>query len=242
MKSLIDRFMDGLEFRDPSRADPRPLDFAVSNDTKTLLLLTNWWTVQWGMEEGLLVIAGVLNPETLRFDGLEGTGLHLGPATDGFFEAHLNAARRLTDIDRGRYVIALQRLVDFEPDFDFSPWIEAVLTRPTVDPIKEMHARQTALRTVGMIRLLDAAGTPVDALVIDEHGQVATSQDDGWLALFATQWAGYADDERPAVDAFLGWLKQQAPYGPFSLDEPMTASEEGELQALIPRALKPNAA
>jgi hypothetical protein len=73
----------------------------------------------------------------------------------------------------------------------------------------------------------------VDLLVIDDQGQVSTYQDDGWLALFAAQWAGYAEDSRPDIASFLGWLAQQRPYGPFTLDEPQVTSSEGELDAIV---------
>lgn len=235
---LIARFMDGLELRDPTRVDPRPLDFAVSNEGGTLLMLANWWTTSWGMGTGLIHVPAVLDPATLRFVGLEHEDVYLGPATDGFFADMLSAARLRTDLDRGRYYRELQKLVEFEPDFDFMPWISEILTRPTVDARAVIRARQTARRTLGMICLRDHANSVVDALAVDEHGQVATFHDDGWLALFATQWAGYAESARPEVASFLGWLAQQRPYGPFTLDEPKVTAAEGELDAIVNSAIQ----
>lgn len=234
---LIDRFISGLEFRDPSRLDPRPLDFAVSNQTGTLLALANWWTVGWGMGTGLLYVPAVLNERTLLFDGLEHLGLSVTTATDGFYAGLLRAARLRTDIDRGRYYQELQKLVEFEPDFDFRPWIETILARPVVDAVAVMRAQQTARREIGVVRMRDHAARVIDVLAVDALGQVAVFRDEGWLALFAAQWAGYAEGTRPDVASFLGWLAQQRPYGPFSLDEPQVTSAEGDLDAFVNRAL-----
>lgn len=230
---LIERFLSGLELRDPSRPDPRPLDFAVTNDTGTLLMLANWWTVSWGMGTGILFVPAVLNPKTLLFDGLESTGLCVSTATDGFFADLLQAARLHTDLDRGNYYRELQKLVDFEPSFDVRPWVEEYLARPTIDARASIRARQTAMREIGTIVMRNGEGRVVDVLAIDALGQVATMQDEGWLALFATTWARYAAEARPNIGSFLGWLAQQRPYGPFSLDDPQVTAAEGELDAFV---------
>lgn len=239
---LLERFMEGLELRDPARVDPRPLDFAASNERGTLLFLTNWWTIEWGMNAGLLYVPAVLNPKTLWFDGLEASGWHLAGATDGFFESHLHGARLHADFNRESYHDALLRLVEFEPDFDFRPWIEAVLARPRLDPFEMLRIRHMGLRSVGVIRLLDGAGAVADALAVDDKGQAVTLVDDGWLALFASQWSGYAEAARPDVGSFLGWVAQQTPYGPLALSEPKVISEEGEIRTVLDRALAQNPA
>lgn len=239
---LIERCLAGIELRDPSRVDPRPLDFAVSNESSSLLMLANWWTSDWGMGTSIVYVPAIINPKTLTFEGLESQGVVLGTATDGFFADMLEAARYRTDVDRGRYYRELQKLVDFEPGFNFHPWIETILTRPTIDAREVMRAQQTGRREIGIIGLRDHTDVLVDALAIDARGQVATSQDEGWLALFAAQWAGYADGTRPDITSFLGWLAQQRPYGPFTLDEPQVTSAEGELDAFITSAFNTNPA
>lgn len=238
--NLIDRCLAGLELRDPSRNDPRPLDFVVTNERGTLLMLANWWTVSWGMDAGLIYVPAVVDPGSLRFLDLPDQDVRLGPPTDDLFAGMLTAARFLTDVQRGRYYRELQKLVEFEPDFDFYPWIETILARPTIDPLAHIRSRTTARRDMGIVRMRNAAASVVDVLVVDSLGQVATFQEGGWLALFAAQWAGYAEGTRPDIASFLGWLVQQRPYGPFSLDVPQVTQAEGELDAIVSNAVQAN--
>lgn len=232
--SLLDDFMLGLELRDPAHDGPRPLDFGVSNDTKTLLLLADWWTAGWGMGTGLVVVTGVLNPKTRRFDGIE-SDLCVATASDETWALQLKHARERTDILRSDYYEALRELQDFEPDFDLMPWVELMLARPVID-VAARIAQRNELRPVGVIRVLDSDGSVVDALAIDARGSAATLLEEGWLALFADQWAGYAEPARPQIAEFLGWLAGQTPYGPFSIEQPRISSEAGDLESLVSRA------
>ena len=234
---LVDRFMAGLELRDPARVAPRPLDFAVMSATQTLLALADWWTVAWGMQAGLIVIPALLDPKTLRFVGLEDSGLLIATASDGDVEAYLKAARLRTDVARSQYQAALLKLSEFEPDFDFEPWVSAVMSRPSVNPLQVLREKYTKLRTIGVIRLLDSSGSVVDALAVDELGQASAWQEGGWLALFAAQWSGYAEGSRPEIASFLTWLSKQSPYGPLALDEPKVISGEGDLDSFITQAV-----
>lgn len=238
MTPLIDRFMAGLELRDPTVLGPRTLDFCVSNETQTLCLFTDWWSLTWGIDTGMMVLPAVLNPATLQFDALP--DWHLGTATDERYEARLAGARLRTDADRARYLLALQRLVSASPEYDLLPWIEAVLARPTVDVLAVKRQQATELRTVGYVRLLESEGRVVDALAIDERGATAGVLDGSWLALFGEQWSGYAEGARPDLESFLGWVAQQVPYGLFSVEQPWVTREGGDLQGLVERAFAQN--
>ena len=234
--TTIERVMEGLELRDPRRPDPRPLDFAVWNDTNTLLLLADWWTTDWGVGTGIEVVPAPLREEFLDFnlsDAVTDTEaqVHLGAASDETYQLVMDRARRRTDLDRASYLVQLQALVTFEPSFDYGPWLTAIAERPAVDAVADARARSAQMREIGRIRLLDESGTPVDALAIDEHGQAAVTIGDGWLALFADQWSGYDLDDRPAVGTFLDWLKKtQVPYGPLEVGDPELLTDAGELE------------
>jgi len=235
---LTDLFMRGAELRDPDRVDPRPLDFAVWNEQNTLLALADWWTLPWGMGTGFVVISAPLDPVTLLFDGLR-PELQVAPPSDEFFALRCDQARRRTDLQRAKYLRELQALVEFEPDFDFTDWIAAIQDRPVVDVRRESAKMATAMRSIGRIRVVDAREVAVDALVIDELGNSAVANPDGWLALFGEQWSGYDDADRPEVGAFLDWLKTQNPYGPLALASPEVYSDGGELMGHVTRALTP---
>lgn len=232
MIDWIAKFMEGAELRDPTQEGAVPLDFAVSNAERTLCLTSGWWQRSWGQGgDGLLVVAAPFRPDTGGFDGLREDLVIAGP-TDGDMAAVLTTARLRTDVERGAYLDALRQVRDYEPDFDFDPWTEAVLARPRLDPFRRLVER----RTVGRLRQLAGDGRVMDVLVIDSLGQAVTAREGGWLALFAEQWSGYAEAERPEVFAFLTWLAAQPVYAPGAvLEEPTVFSEAGPLANHIER-------
>lgn len=232
----IQQFLDGRELRDPSRPAPAPVDFAVWNATKTLVVLADWWTVSWGPGTGLIAFSAPLDPETGRFDGLQ-ERLSISSPSDGEVLRVLQEHRRRTDLQRARYMSELLRLAEYEPEFDFSAWIDAMQERPVVDVAKEYAAKHLKLRTVGLVRVTDSSGTVVDALAVDELGSAHVADEDGWLGLFADQWAGYSDVDRPEVGPFVQWLSNQKPYGPFAVDGFEVLSADGPLDVHVTRAL-----
>lgn len=226
----IARFLEGIELRDPSQEGSSPLDFAVSNDTRTICLTVGWWRRNFGQSgDGIIVVDAPFRLDTGGFDGLS-EGLILAGPTDADVAEVLMKERLRTDLDRGAYLESLRTLRDYEPEFDFNPWTEAVLARPRLDPFRRLLER----REMGRIRLLGADGHVRDTLVIDALGQAVTSQDGGWLALFADQWAGYAEAERPDVFAYLSWLATQPVYDPgASLEAPTVFSEAGPIATFL---------
>jgi hypothetical protein len=228
----IARFMEGVELRSPSQEGSSPLDFAVSNESRTLCLTVGWWRRNFGQGgDGVIVVDAPFLPNTGGFDGLS-EGLILAGPTDADVAAVLTQERLRTDLDRMAYLSSLRQLHDYEPEFDLNPWTEAILARPRLSPFQGLLAR----REVGRLRLLAGDGRTLDTLVIDSLGQALTSQEAGWLALFADQWAGYAEAERPDVFAFLSWLAAQPVYVPGAvLEAPAVFSEAGPLANFIER-------
>lgn len=226
----ISRFMAGVELRDPAQLGPIPLDFLVSNESQTLCFTIGWWRREWGQGgDGTLVIPAPFADG--RFDGLR-SGLLVSDPTDEDIADVLRIERQRVDVSRGEYLANLQRLRDYEPDFDFNPWTEAVLARPAFSLVRKLHER----REIGRVRLLDATGRVRDALVIDSLGQAATVLDGGWLGLFAEQWSGYAEGVRPGVLAYLSWVVTRPVYDPGAVFEaPTVTFDAGPLATFLER-------
>lgn len=81
----------------------------------------------------------------------------------------------------------------------------------------------------------DATGVAVDTLVIDELGNVAVANPDGWLSLFADEWAGYDEEVRPEIGAYLRFVETKRPPGAFALTTPEVFQDEGDLAAFTVR-------
>lgn len=228
----IQRCMQGVELRDPTQAAPTPLDFLVSNETRTLCLTAGWWRGNWGQGGDMtVVVSAPVNVDTGGFDGLS-PDLVVAEPTDEDVATGIRLERQRMDVDRAAYLDSLQRLRDYEPDFDFNPWTEAVLARPPFQWPRRLHAR----RTIGRVRLLDGGGRVLDTLLLDDQGQALSRQEAGWLALFAERWFGYAEAERPDVSSYLAWLVTQPVYVPGAvLEAPTVFSEAGPLATFLER-------
>lgn len=234
MPDIYDAFMEGRELRFNDELQSYPIDFLVWNEERTLAALAGWWRSAWGQNLGFITVGAAFDPETGTFPGLD--SVVLATATDAETQATLDQARDHTDFARQSYLAQLMSLVEFEPDFDFQPWLDAVFARPTRNAREELLQATTALRSVGKVQLLNEDDKVVDALAIDELGYAETMQEDGWLSLFAEQWSGYPEADRPSVGEFMQWLTTQNSYGAGVLSSFEVTSHEGPLAALVQEA------
>jgi len=208
----------------------RPVDFAVSTTEQTIVYIANWWQGQAELNEGFVVIESPLefdrDRETFNFPDRPDLSIEL-PDDDEMAD-WLRQAREASDIFRGSYVqqILVQR--EENPAFNYVSWLKTVEARPTIDAESKLLNSLTGLRKIGSILAVDNDNKPVDALVIDERGNAATVDPDGWLEAFGWEWVD-ADDHEDVEDYLTG-LSKLTPYGGVSLLAPVYYESEGHVE------------
>ena len=234
----VQQMLRGMELQFDGSTESALLDFAVWNDEKTLCLRLGWWRSGVIIGETVELVEGPLNKQTLRFDKSAISGMRLEEVEDEASLAFFDRERRLMDLDRADYLSALNALVESEPDFDFSPWVSAVMARPVIDPIKELAKARAIPRERGIVLLIDSDQKIVDALAVDARGLYHAHEEYGILAsLYGYTWAEYPDETRPTPKQFLDWVYQQGVYGLYQVTEPKMAFDNEELLATVQRAL-----
>lgn len=227
---LIEALLRGAELRINGDDNPHPVDFIVSSDSATLVFLADWWQKGAELGHGIEVISALPEQDddgNWTFEHENGYVL-AGP-TDADVADHLSQMRLRTDLHRPQYLDALQSVLESESDFDFNPWLEAVLARPEIDAASEAEG-ETSEREVGKILLRNGDEAVLDALVIDDLGNAACADPDGFLASFAEQWSSFEEDDRPPVLDYMRWLSQQSVYGDRDLAHAGTMSASGDVQ------------
>ena len=229
---LIDALLRGLELRAPDEPNPIPVDFVAFADKATLVFRADWWMGEIALGSGVHVI-GALPTEAPDgiWDFEHESGYVLAPATDEDVANHLHEMRLRTALHRARYLDAVQQVVESESDFDLNPWIEAILSEPEITP-EALAEGETAEREVGKILVRNGDETVIDALVIDDLGNAACAEPDGFLAPFAEQWSSTAEAQRPSIPDFVRWLSQQSLYGDRELTAAGTMSASGDVQEI----------
>lgn len=229
---LIEALMRGMELRLPDEPNPIPIDFVAFSDRATLVFRADWWMGEVTIGEGVHVIGAI--PEEAPdgiWDFQHESGAVLAPPTDDDVDDHLHQMRVRMGTKRANYLDAVQRVVESETDFDLNPWIEAVLAEPEITP-EALAEGETAEREVGKILVRNGAEAVIDALVIDDHGNAACAEPDGFLVPFAEQWSSTAEAQRPSIPEFIAWLAQQSIYGDRELTAAGTMSASGDVQEI----------
>ena len=85
----------------------------------------------------------------------------------------------------------------------------------------------TSRREVGAVVLHDASHRKIDVLVVDERGNAATAQSDGWLTPYAIQWQ---EGSTASVPEFVKWVAERIPYGDMTFGTPVVGSREGTVE------------
>lgn len=229
---LLKALQDGMELQVPGQDLSIPIDFLVIGDGGTIVFRSDWWQKEDEVGVGVVSIDATprdLGDGTWTFDHQEGYLLS-APGDEDQAKA-LRDSRQRMHFGRPDYLSALLNWSMSEPDFDFQPWIQFVMSLPVVT-VDQLAGDETRERPVGRIRLRDGRGLVVDSLVIDENGYAATADEDGHLARFAEQWASYTSGSRPAMHEFLSWLAMQQVYGSFSFDGSEVVSAAGDVQEI----------
>lgn len=230
--ALLKALHAGVELRIPEQDVVVPLDFVVVGDRSTLLFLADWWQKEDEQGVGVIVIDA-----TPRQDG-EGSwtfdhelGYLIASPTDEDQAALLRDSKLRAHYGRPIYLSKLLTWSTSEPDYDFQPWIQHVMSLPAVllDQLVEDETRE---RAVGKILLRDGRGLVVDTLVIDERGHAATASEDGHLSRFAEEWMSTTAGSRPTMNEFIAKIAEQQVYGDFSFDGAGVVSASGEVQEI----------
>lgn len=230
----------GLEFRYVGSPVESVIDFIAIGDRGILLGLDWWWRMGDPWETGNTVLFSdrlVKDPRGWSF--ASDPEIVLRPLADGEQAERFARMRRFMDINRGRY---LSRLSDLREQagggYNFDPWIESVTARPTVDVVTEMQRRMLKSRKIGTLPLLED-GKQRDVLVIDENGNAATASGTLTLQSLADVWVQQFEEapanDKPSIERFLMWAKDQRPYGPYTLSDPTFSQSDGEIEMIAGR-------
>lgn len=237
---LYESLMHGMELIDPRLINPQPVDFVVTAPLRVLVLYADWWRVDWGPENGLEVFESATLQE--RADGWiidQGAdpdiSVSLRDPSDELMADVLRTARYRMDLNRGAYLEALDLLKESEEDFDFTHWIDIVLSRPKIDPVDEYKRIHLSDRKIGSISLTRGDNEIADVLVLDNLGDAATVQGNPWLESLAERWA--AMDDRPDLEAFLSWVADQRAYGPFGVSDPRVFTASGGVEEIAQKQM-----
>ena len=228
---LIDLFRDGAEIRYLDRATPRPIDFAVETDSATLVYDLGWWQRGATLAQNLNTIPALVEDVdgvwTFSTEGQH----HFTTPADETVALAIEHDRQRISFNKARYLRALAREIENNPDADYNAWLAEILSWPEID-VLELSRGATAEREIGRIALLDADGRVEDALVIDASGSAACARPDGFLAHHALAWADFTEVDRPSISGFLGPLAGSTAYGGRVLGTPTTISAAGDLEAI----------
>lgn len=220
--------------------DPYPIvDFVLSNSTgKNMVLWAGWWDVDYEKNFGLTVIQGPLieTEHGLKFNVAYDCLLMLTGFDTSWQKNQFESLRTVADIRRSVYFQRLDQLSGNlnDPEFaaQISEWKGRIGSRPIEDVGELFIRRNSVVRLVGSIALLNSESQKVDSLVIDEFGNAATKSGNTWLESLGSQWQSFSDSERPEVEEFLLWVSSQNPHDGSTLGVPNTFRQEGLIQAL----------
>lgn len=230
-QKLIELLLSGAELRVPELDTPLPIDFVAFSDSATLVLHADWWRKTWALGDSVQALHAVPEASDASnvWDFKHGSGALLAPASDEDQQTYLDQMRMRTDLHRPAYLNQLSLLMDDHPEFDFLPWVQAILARPEID-LAATAEGETRERAIGKIMLLDGGQNVVDTLVIDELGNAASLKPDGYMALFVEQWTSYAEGQLPPLSEFVAWLAEQTPYGDRTLSGAGVISASGDVE------------
>lgn len=190
---LIQTCMRGIVLETTGPEGDVPVDLVLPSTQRpeTAVLYAGWWRQDWSPGFGLHLMPVALE------GGVDGWVLAdpVGATLTGVeADTHVDAAsilrieRRLMDTRRLDYMLQLQYLQQFLSEgYDVEPWRKAVDARPTVDPVAEMLARNTAIRPVGVVVMSDGT-QKVAAAAFDLLGNVAKVGESSWLAGILDDW------------------------------------------------------
>lgn len=193
-----------------------------------MILTFPWWTGDFQPGSGIYIVSerlvlGVSGPHL--GDASEYRLTLLEPQDDGY--AEYKFWRNDADYNRGSYIKGLKRLMENERRYRVAEYLRYTLTRPRPDLEAEERERSSGLREIGGVVLLDEAGIKIDSLVVDERGNAAVYDEDGWLAPYMTQW----QEGSPAgVAEFVKWVSERTPYGVSTFGTPVVGSRKGSVE------------
>lgn len=193
----------------------------------TLFLLPGWWAGDLQPGNGLEIVS-VETRVVASALAIASEKYALAPIEPWEPEyAIASTSRDAADYNRGLYVQGLRRLAELLPEFSVVPYLRYILSRPRPDFEKIEREKIAGLREVGAVVMYDGQGRKVDALVIDERGNAAVVDDDGWLAPYMAQWH---EDQRSDVTNFIKWVSERAPYGDMTLGTSFSGTREGTVE------------
>jgi len=234
--------MQGLVLSGMPPRVPSPIDFAVSNAGKSAVVLSEWWTFAWGLNDGVCIFTG----DIVRAGEVDGSvGAWHVEAHDawltGLDEEDVRVvrnARLQADIRRDEYLRALDRLTEVIGDElapEVTKWRDMYAERPVYDVLKEQEKLWAIPRVVGRVFLNDENGK-VDVLVIDERGDAVVLNETSWLSAFADMWTDRPETKRPEVADFIAWIMERRPPTVQTLDGPVVETATGPLVSIAERA------
>jgi len=214
------------------RRDQRILvDVAIPalTESQTLVLTPGWWRGDFQQGSGIAFVPGRL----ASIDGTDDivfTSEHYALVPIEAWEPEkvlADHARAQADYDRGLYIQGLRFLAGLMPEYRIAPYLRYILDRPRPDFEKIAREKIAGLREVGAVVMYDGQSRKVDALVIDERGNAAVVDDDGWLAPYMAQWH---EDQRSDVTNFIKWVSERSPYGDMTLGTSFSGTREGTVE------------
>lgn len=229
MTTLPEDCLSGVEARDPTLGRNYPVDFAVSNDTASLIFLANWWETENMTMDGAVLTYGrpiVAGPDDDARWVVQDMDVTLGP-TDTY-QQQLADNRDNADFNRPSYLSALLTLRDQLPEFNLDDWIAAFQKRPILDSMTEIGRRMASPRQMAHLYMLDPSGQTIDVLVLDERGDAVTAADDRWLSRAADDFTSQKAS-LPLLADYVNWLAGQQPYGGNALVGPRVFTGSGFL-------------
>jgi len=231
---LYDASMNGLVFRKEGIIDPKPVDFTVSGNGLTLVVLTEWWRNQWGPFEWIFPFRSEVTKTTTGWS-IGRHGAVLEPLPDETYLEHIRRARMGHDVYRDGYFEQLDALITAEPEMgaEINEWRERVRARPVIDPVALHRERASRMREIGRVFLVGPEGRK-DVLVVDEDGDAFVLFDNPWLRTFADDWM--ENEERPSIGRYLEWLSERRPPGVLTLDGGRVEQASGLIDDIAARA------
>jgi hypothetical protein len=231
--NLLSASFSGLELHAPQMG-VLTLDFVMTGKGQTVVTLLDWWDRTWSLGDTVFLFENVPHrrgeklwvmtsrQKAITFRGLSATTRAL----------YYQKGRKQSLIQLARYSQRVRELQAAFPDqVDAEAWIELLESQPKVDPVKELRTQNLGARKIGILPLIGQDGSVVDALALDENGNMGVANGSDWLQSIGEQWV-YADGERPDMGGFLKWASEQRPHGFSYPGEPRTINSEGDIKGV----------
>ena len=226
----------GVAFYDDASVKHSTLDFIVEDGARALLLFHGWWRGP----EMVPYVHFLKIPAQLIQTSLDTWAFADRPqwvirSLDGDSEYKAaSLAREAIDLDKEKYLSAVQRLSGEFTDYDFKEWVSMAEARPAKTTMQVFKERYESKRDILVATLTDPGGRIEDAIALDDNGFAEVYRENGWFSHIAYDWEDYSDLARPHVSVFTTRVASfSPPQSDLTVRDAHVVSQEGCLRTLL---------